>query len=85
VLTEVTIGVDGGVTNTEVVQAADGFDEVALGAAHQWSFRPARVNGRFEETFAYIAFAFRTPITGERVFPIEPPQPEKPRPEEPPQ
>ena len=62
VLTEVTIGVDGRVSNIEVIQPAAGFDELAVGAARQWSFRPARVNGRFEETYAYIAFAFRAPV-----------------------
>lgn len=77
VLTEVTVGVDGSVTNAEVVQSAAGFDEVAVSAARQWSFRPALVNGRFEETYAYVAFTFRPPLIAE-----EPPEPEQPpRPE----
>ena len=70
VLTEVTIGVDGGVTSAEIVQSSAGFDELALVTARQWSFRPARVSGQLEETYGYIAFAFRAPITGGVPMPV---------------
>jgi hypothetical protein len=45
-------GERGAITAAEVRQSALGFDEVALGAAWQWSFRPARIDGRIGPTFA---------------------------------
>ena len=63
VLVQVTVGVDGRVVNATILRSAAGFDESALTAARQWTFRPARIHGRPEETFAYIVFAFRQPVT----------------------
>jgi len=63
VLVEVTVGVDGSVVTASIVQSAPAFDEPALNAARQWTFRPARIHGRLEGTFAYLVFAFRQPVT----------------------
>jgi TonB family protein len=63
VLVQVTVGVNGRVVNATTVRSAPGFDESALTAARQWTFRPARIRGRLEESFAYIVFGFRQPVT----------------------
>jgi len=63
VLTRLTVDTAGNVADAEVVQPADGFTEVAMRAARQWSFRPARIDGRVEQTNAYVAYAFRPPLT----------------------
>jgi TonB family protein len=63
VLVQVTVGVNGSVVSATTVRSAPGFDESALTAARQWTFRPARIHGRLEETFAYLVFAFRQPVT----------------------
>jgi TonB family protein len=63
VLVQVRVGVNGRVVSATTVRSSPGFDESALTAARQWTFRPARIRGRLEETFAYIVFAFRQPVT----------------------
>jgi TonB family protein len=63
VMVQVTVDVNGHVASATTVRSAPGFDESALTAARQWTFRPARIHGRLEETFAYIVFAFRQPVT----------------------
>ena len=63
VLVQVTVAFDGRVVEATIVQSAPGFDEAALSAARQWTFRPARIHGRLEETFAYLVFAFRQPVS----------------------
>jgi TonB family protein len=63
VLVEVRVGVNGRVVSATTVRSAAGFDESALAAARQWTFRPARIHGRLEETLAYIVFGFRQPVT----------------------
>jgi TonB family protein len=64
VLTEVHVGLDGRVGDVRVTRSAPPFDEAASQAARGWVFRPARVRGRLVPTLAYIAFAFRQPVTG---------------------
>jgi TonB family protein len=63
VLLQVTVDITGSVVGATIVRSVPGFDESALTAARRWIFRPARINGRLEETMAYIVFAFRQPVT----------------------
>jgi len=66
VLVQVTVGVNGNVVAATIERSAPAFDESALTAARKWTFRPARIHGRLEETFAYLVFAFRQPVTSRR-------------------
>jgi TonB family protein len=63
VLLEVRVGTDGRVSDSKVILSAPPFDGPALDAARRWMFRPALVHGVPAETFAYITFGFRQPIT----------------------
>jgi TonB family protein len=63
VLVQVTVDVNGKVVDATTVRSVAAFDQSALAAARQWTFRPARIHGRPEETFAYIVFTFRQPVT----------------------
>lgn len=63
VLIEVRVDTGGGVADAKVIRSARPFDEPALDAARRWTFRPARVRGKAVTTLAYIAFAFRQPVT----------------------
>lgn len=63
VLVEARVDTAGGVANVTVIHSARPFDEPALDAARRWTFRPARVRGTAVVTLAYIAFAFRQPVT----------------------
>jgi TonB family protein len=63
VVVEVRVTPEGRVADASVVSSAPPFDQPALDAARQWTFRPGRVRGVAVEKFAYIAFAFRQPVT----------------------
>lgn len=63
VLIEVRVDTGGGVADAKVIRSARPFDKPALDAARRWTFRPARVRGTSVVTLAYIAFAFRQPVT----------------------
>lgn len=63
VLVEVQIGTDGRVLGTKVLQSGAVFDRPALDAVKQWVFRPARVRPVPADSFAYVSFGFRQPIT----------------------
>ncbi len=63
VLLEVAVGADGSVISAAVVHSAPGFDEAALAAARMWTFRPAEIDGRLEESYAYLVMGFRPPVT----------------------
>ncbi|HEV8319271.1 MAG TPA: energy transducer TonB [Vicinamibacterales bacterium] len=63
VLVEARVDAGGGVADVKVIRSARPFDEPALDAARRWTFRPARVRGTAVPTLAYIAFAFRQPVT----------------------
>ena len=65
VLVEMIVEPDGSVSTASVVSSAPPFDEPALGAARQWRFRPAVVNGARVPARVYIVFGFPTPILGE--------------------
>jgi TonB family protein len=63
VLIETRIGLDGRASETRVIRSAPPFDEMALDALRQWTFRPARVRGVGTPVFAYVIFGFRQPVT----------------------
>ncbi len=65
VLVEVTVGVDGSVTQAKVVRSPPGagnLEASALTAARAWSFRPARLRDGPIPTTAYLIFVFRQPV-----------------------
>ena len=63
VLVQVTVGLDGRVTEATVRASSRGsLDRSALTAAQAWTFRPARRGGFTIATQAYIAFTFRQPV-----------------------
>jgi TonB family protein len=64
VLVEALVDAGGGVADVKVIRSARPFDDPALDAARRWTFRPARGRGTAVATLAYIAFAFRQPVTG---------------------
>ena len=63
VLIEALVDARGVVTDAKVISSSPAFDGPALDAARQWRFRAARIRGVAVETFAYLAFAFRQPVT----------------------
>jgi len=63
VLIEVRVGTDGRVIGDRVIYSVAPFDEPSREAARQWTFRPASIDGTPTETFAYIVFGFRQPVT----------------------
>lgn len=63
VLVEVRVDPSGRVTDAAVIRSAPSFDEPALDAARQWTFRPARIDGVAVNSSAYVIFAFRQPVT----------------------
>jgi TonB family protein len=69
VIVHVTVGVDGRVANATAVRSAAAFDESAVAAARQWLFRPARIDGRLEQTAAFLVFAFRQPVAAPVALP----------------
>lgn len=63
VLIEARVNGSGAVTSAVVKISGPGFDEVALDAAKQWRFRPARVGGVFVPSLVYLIFGFPMPVT----------------------
>jgi TonB family protein len=63
VLVEVRVDSQGRVVDAKAVRRAPPFDEPALAAARQWTFRPASVSRSGVDTLAYIMFGFRQPVT----------------------
>ena len=63
VLVEARVNTSGAVIGAAVKLSSPGFDAVALNAAKQWQFRPARVGGAFVPSLAYIVFTFSVPMT----------------------
>lgn len=61
VLVEAIVGVRGKVGAASVKSPASAFDEVALEAAREWTFRPARHARRTTEARVYLLFSFRQP------------------------
>ena len=63
VLVEVDVNAAGAVIDARPIVSAPGFDEPAVNAARQWTFRPARLHGRAAPSVAYLIFSFRQPVT----------------------
>jgi TonB family protein len=63
VLVRVTVSENGSVRSVATIRSVAGLDDAAVSAARRWTFRPARIHGRLQETFAYLVFAFRQPVT----------------------
>jgi hypothetical protein len=61
-LVEIRIDLDGRVGDAAALTAAPPFDAVAVQAARESEFRPARVRGRPVMTRAYIVFGFSEPV-----------------------
>ncbi len=61
VVVELLVGPDGRVQSAMVTNGAPGFDEIALSAARDWSFRAAQREGRPVAAYAYLVFGFRRP------------------------
>lgn len=62
VLVEVRIELDGRVGDAVALTAVPPFDALAVQAARESEFRPARVRGRPVMTRAYIVFGFAEPV-----------------------
>jgi TonB family protein len=58
VLVELSVDPDGCVSDARIMGSSPPYDEVALEAARQWRFRPARVDDAAVASFVYIAFGF---------------------------
>jgi TonB family protein len=63
VLVEADVAAAGAVVDARVIVSAPGFDEPALNAARQWTFRPAQLHGRAAPSVVYLMFGFRQPVT----------------------
>jgi TonB family protein len=61
VVTEVEIDESGSVRSASTLTPTSGFDDAALSAARQWTFRPANRGGSPVPVFAYLVFGFRQP------------------------
>jgi TonB family protein len=62
VLVEVRIDIDGHVGDAEALSAAPPFDALAVQAARESEFRPARVRGGPVVSRAYLVFGFAEPV-----------------------
>jgi len=61
VLVEVQVDTRGGVLDARSRVSSPGFDSIALSAARQWTFRPAKTRGTNAPAVAYIVFGFPVP------------------------
>jgi TonB family protein len=61
VVVETEVAADGSLKDATTVSSGPGFDQVALDAARQWTFRRGLRDGLPTATFAYLIFAFRPP------------------------
>jgi TonB family protein len=64
VLVEIRIDAEGRLADARVVRSLRPFDEAALSAVRQWTFRPANVRGKPVSSLAYVVFGFPLPVTG---------------------
>jgi len=63
VLLEAEVGSDGHVLTATVLRSAAVFDRPAIEALKKWVFRPASVRSVPTNSFAYVSFGFRQPVT----------------------
>ena len=79
VAVEVTVGVDGAVSDARVVSSGgDAFDQAALTAVRQWKFEPAREGETPVAVRIRVPFSFRLPARAEQVPPAAAPGPAPP-------
>ena len=64
VVLELSVDAQGRVGSVRIVTGTSPFAETAATTARQWAFRPARSRSGPTPSVAYIAFAFRQPVTG---------------------
>jgi TonB family protein len=62
VLVEARVDGAGAVVGLKVMRSAPPFDEPAIDAARQWTFRPARLRGKPVTSLVYIMFGFQSPV-----------------------
>ncbi len=67
VLVEVAVSAEGRASGVVVRRSAGAFDEAAIAAARQWTFRPARVDGQVVATTAEIIFSWRAPVVAPQI------------------
>jgi hypothetical protein len=63
VVVELAVGWYGQVRRARTVVGVPGFERASLDAARRWIFRPARRNGRNVDSYVYLVFGFRRPLT----------------------
>jgi TonB family protein len=63
VLVEADVAAAGDIVDARVIVSAPGFDEPALNAARQWTFRAAQLHGHTVPSVVYLMFGFRQPVT----------------------
>jgi TonB family protein len=73
VLLEAQVDRNGAVAAGTVIRSAPPFDDAALAAARQWTFRPARMRGAPVATRVYMLFGFPIPVVN-----VPPPAPANP-------
>ena len=59
VIVEITIGVDGAVTNARVLRSIPLLDQAALDAVRQWRYTPTLLDGRPVPVVMTVQVAFR--------------------------
>ena len=64
VMLETLVGPSGKVVAVTVIHPSPPFDEPAMQAARSWLFRPPQGPGLPSNNYAYLIFAFRTPLVG---------------------
>jgi TonB family protein len=64
VLIETLVAPSGRVVGVTVLRSAPPFDDPAMESARAWSFRPPQGAGLPANTYAYLIFAFRSPVVG---------------------
>jgi TonB family protein len=63
VMLEVEVDAKGAVADVEILNQTEGFDAVAVEAARQFRFQPAKLGGRPVRSFAVVVFGFPQPVT----------------------
>jgi TonB family protein len=64
VMLETLVAPSGKVVAVTTIRSNPPFDEPAMEAARSWLFRPPQGPGLPPNTYAYLIFAFRTPLVG---------------------
>ena len=62
VVLNVTVGSNGEIEDVQVLKAAGGFTQQAMGTVRKWKFRPAQFNGKQVTASISVVFSFSQPI-----------------------